>query len=177
MAGTQFLPRLSGSRVLEDSIGRQKEEDTWRCQWLLMPTELGTSPRRRQSATADVRASDSEMWDDKVSHPTPPPRHCSWLLTLSWGYQNRKCICYSLRLEFSFPCPNNYTFLPSNVAFSERPPLIILHETTSFPGIFHSHYSAWNIFIYLLTYYLYLLPPSPQKISFLSRKSVSVNSA
>lgn len=38
-----------------------------------MPAEPGPTPNRRQSATAGVRASDSEMWDDQVSLPTPTP--------------------------------------------------------------------------------------------------------
>lgn len=58
-----FNPDPSGSRVLKDSTDRQKEEDTGRCRWvksLLMLTELGPSPSGRQSAVADVGASDSE---------------------------------------------------------------------------------------------------------------------
>ena len=73
MARIQYLSRPSDSTVLNDSTDRWKEEDTGRCPWLLMPAEPGPTPNRRQSATAGVRASDSEVWDDQVSLPYPRP--------------------------------------------------------------------------------------------------------
>lgn len=85
----------------------------------------------------------------------PPPTlgQCSWSGTLPWRYKNRKCTCYSLCLEFSLPCPNNYMFLPPNVTFSERPLLITLHETTSLPCAPLSMLPCLT-YIYLSTYLL-----------------------
>ena len=73
-----------------------------------------------------------------------------------------KCICCSLCLELSSPCPNNRTssFRPSNVTFPERSPLITQHEIASLSWNPHRCYPAWHIFIYFLS--VSLASPAPE---------------
>lgn len=74
-----------------------------------------------------------------------------------------KCICCSLCLKLSLPCPNNHmsSFRPSNVTFSERSPLNTQHEIASLPWIPHwCYYHAWHIFIYFLS--VSLASPAPE---------------